>query len=120
MKTKRRPEKRLPRNLQGPSIEEVILKRKLDGTDPSSWPVLGNSLLTSKSQDGLRFVNGNSSDCGSTRSSVRSQVIDKKIEDRDKELMMDNLRDYCRSLEDRIDVRLFFSRAVRFYLIHFH
>ena len=92
--------KKIPKR-PGRSIEEILVRRKLDGTDPSSWPDPNKrTAIFSRSLPKIPIE--------SVEYAVDRQVVAKdKAPDTDAERVIEQLVDYCKSLQSRIQVWIF-------------
>ena len=94
----------------GKSIEEVIVRRKFDSTDPGTWPDPLKKVSSSKfaaTLPNLQAVNSNSI-------KIDTNAALMGYSDDDKNEMMNSLMNYCGALQKRIQVT-----CCRFF-INFH
>eukprot|EP01038_Epipyxis_sp_PR26KG_P013945 gene13945-18702_t len=96
------PEKKKLKSLAkaGRSIEEIMVMRKFDRSDPISWPDPNRAAVllvkkgSSPNTPNLPKLNAKSH-------SITDLVTNKESEDKDK--IMESLMSYCRSLQKRVD-----------------
>lgn len=95
----------------GRSIEEILVHRKLDGTDPSSWPdpAKPRDIRLSNSLPALPRDNSNEGG-GKTEPTLRyshssEQSRKPKTQNElDNEQVIESLKEYCSSLQNRVKV----------------
>jgi hypothetical protein len=91
------------RRRNGKSVEEVIVRRKFDSTDPGTWPDPLKNISHSKfaqTLPNLQAVNA-------TSIKVDTNAALVGYSDEDKNEIMNSLMNYCSALQKRIQVVLF-------------
>jgi hypothetical protein len=76
----------------GKSIEQIIVERKFDSSNPTTWPVpVNNGLIVNNSLPDL----------------VNTSTEKDNYSDNDKTKIIETLMSYCRSLQSKVDVNKF-------------
>jgi hypothetical protein len=88
----------------GRSVEEIMLRRKLDGKDPNSWPELSSSGPLPGYANQILTPIPNAARVESKTEKTNANEIEKTGNEKESSAIISSLTDYCKKLQGKIKV----------------